>query len=377
MSGSQHAQLSTEPQSQSRTEDASSKTAGEDLAVPYYLQRTAGNQAVGKAANRLPAPSAAASVPAQIKGMQVAFHDRMREANAIINATKAHYDNVNSIYAENFNIHRVVVGQAKAESVRNDKMVAEILSIVGTVAKLNPEGAAATAIVNIAKFAVKVQNIAKKAGKVATIAEKVFGSEKGKAVAGSEPMTPTELALIGSEHVISMMTQVNDVRDSADAVLDTAVDLSTQIGMDAPDSGQLDSEQAAALAETAAACEQMMAAIEPVLAALKELNDRRKVPMPSWREIEQDIWIAYFSNTGSIGGGLVRNHVREIGLFKRLGIVEITGMGMVWDQVQIAEGEDETRMQSMPRRQIIGMDAIEAAARSLPAKYRRLLLLTN
>jgi hypothetical protein len=354
----------------SGADEGDSKALGTSETMRVVARQTSGA--------RLPSPSAAAAVPAQIKGIQSTFHNQMREADDIIQGTQFHYDYVNGIYRETFTIHQVVLGQANLEALQSERVADAIIAGAALLAKFAPETAAASAIIKIWQFAQKVESIASKAGKVLTIAKAVGGGAKNKDGLGGAPMTPNELTLIGNQNIIAMMTQVADVRGSADAMLDAAIDVSTQIGMDAPDSGQLTAGQSVALTDTVAACEQLLAAIEPVLAALRALRDRRKVPVPSWIEFEQDIWIAYFNQVGRIGTGeALRSHMRDIGLFGRLGILEEHSMGMVWENADVPAKEDEATQQSVPAKTISGMEAVNAAAARLPVKYRRLMLLQN
>jgi len=142
------------------------------------LQRTAGNASVSlmlQREPRLPTPSAASALPAQILGAQREFHQLMGEANEILRGTKFHYDYVNGIYAENFKIFQVVVGQANLEQLQNDQIADAILAGLALAAKFAPETAAASAVIKVWQLAQKIEGFASKAGKAITIAKAVAG----------------------------------------------------------------------------------------------------------------------------------------------------------------------------------------------------------
>jgi hypothetical protein len=340
----------------------------------------------GPTTGRLPAPSAAAAVPARIKGMQASFHDLMREANEIVEGTRFHYEYVNGIYSENFKIHRVVVGQAEAEHLQNERVREAILAGLELAASFAPEGKAANLAVKLWQGAEKIAKLAHRAEKAATIVQAIPAQKKAEGEPEGGPVPPQEFQLMGLEHVVSLASAIGNVRDNGDGVFDAAVDFATQVGTDAPNSGQLPQEQADALTECAAYCEGLMQQAEEFMSSLRALRDRRKTPVPSWQEVEQDIWLAYFNAAGYVNTAqIIGNHMIDLGLWGppgqpggRLGIADVREGFMLFDGSKTEPGrEDESKQESVPAKTISKMQLIQGAAATLPAKWRRIMLLAD
>lgn len=350
------------------------------------VQRDAAGQTAP--APRLPTPSLASAIPAKVKGIQSQFHERMREATDIIEGTKFHYDYVNGIYAENYKIHRVVVGQAAEEELQNERIRDAIISAAALAAKMSPEGEAASLVVQIWQIAKKVEGVSSKVGKAITIAKAIAPGDKKAGGDGdaNAPAKPHELQLIGLENVVSLAMAVAQARDAGDSVLDAAVDLATQVAADTPDSGQLSAETGDALNEAATACEALLAETDRMMASLRTLRARRAVPIPSWHEVEQDIWLAYFNSIGHVPPQQVlQKHMVDIGLWGppgqpggRLGVAdEIEGIMAYEGSKTIPGHEDEDKKQSVAPQTVSKSQLIQSAAATLPAKWRKIMLLSD
>jgi hypothetical protein len=340
---------------------------------------------------RIPVASAASAIPAQIKGLQATFHDRMQEASDIVEGTNFHYNYVNGIYAGCFNNYQVALGQAAEQKVESAKIAEEILAPLElAVIIFAPEGEAVGVVERILQIGEKIHKTALGLEKTVTILEALEGKEATEKGEGNPaPAAPSEFQILGLEHVVSLALSVAHVHNCGDHVLDGAVDLSTQIAADAPDSGALTAEQTAALNDALTSSQQVLAETEPLLASLRTLRDRRKVPIPSWAETEQDIWITYFTSIGRcIMEPVIENHMVDIGLWGRrggppggrLGVSEEEGLGggQVWEGTKTVPGrEDEETQQSTEPQTFTQMQLIQAAAGQLPAKWRRIMLLTD
>ncbi len=351
---------------------------------PLALQRQTA------AAPRLPVVSAASAIPAQIKGLQASFHDRMREASDIVEGTNFHYNYVNGIYGGCFNNYQVVLGQAAEQKVESAKIAEQILAPLElAVIVFAPEGEAVGVVARILQIGEKIHKTALGLQKTVTILEALGGKEETEKEGNPPPASPSEFQILGLEHVVSLALAVAHVHNCGDRVLDGAVDLSTQIAADAPDSGALTTEQTAALNEALASSQQVLAETEPLLASLRTLRDRRKVPIPSWAETEQDIWITYFTSIGRcLMEPVIENHMVDLGLWGRrggppggrLGVSEEEGLGgaQVWEGTKTMPGrEDEETQQSTEPQTFTQMQLIQAEAGQLPAKWRRIMLLTD
>jgi hypothetical protein len=352
-------------------------------------------QSAGATAPRLPVVSAASAIPAQIKAVQAAFHARMQEAVDIVEGTNFHYNYVNGIYAACYGIQQVVLGQAAEQKIESQKIAEGLLAGVELVVMVfAPEGEAVGAVGRILQIGEKVHKAALKVEKTVSILEAIEagagGKEKKEEGEGSPaPAAPSEFRILGLEHVVSLALAVANVHNCGDRVLDGAVDLSTQIAADAPDSGALTAEQTAALDEALASSQQVLTETEPLLASLRTLRDRRKVPIPSWAETEQDIWILYFSSIGRcLMEPVIENHMVDLGLWGRrggppggrLGVSEEEALGgaQVFEGTKTVPGkEDEETQRSTAPQTITQMQAIQAEAAQLPAKWRRIMLLTD
>jgi hypothetical protein len=354
---------------------------GEDAVTT--VQRKDGD---GPTTGRLPAPTAAFAVPPRIKGMQVSFHDLMREANEIVDGTKFHYDYVNGIYSNNFTIHKVVVGQAEAEQLQNERIRESILAGIELAASFAPEGKAANFAIKLWQAAEKIEHFAHRAGKVVTIAQAASNQKKAEGEPEGGPATPQEFQLLGLEHVTSLASAIGNVRDNGDGVLDAAVDFATQVGTDAPDSGQLTPEQADALNDCAAYCEGLMQQADDFMSGLRAIKERRKTPVPSWQEVEQDIWLAYFNAAGYVNTAqVIGNHMVDLGLWGppgqpggRLGVADVAEGFMLFEGEKTEPGrEDESKQESVAPKTMSKMQLIQAAAAALPGKWRRIMLLAD
>ncbi len=368
----------------------SGAAGGSGLADLNGLQRTIGNDAVTRMllrdgpAQRLPSPSAAAAVPARIEGMQTTFHERMKEAVDIMRGTQDHYNYVNGIYGECYKIHEVVVGQAHEEDVRNEQIQDAIIAAAGLVAGfVAPEGEVITVLDKIRQAASKIEKVRSKLDKVRKIG-KLF--EKVPGEGGGGATKPSEMQILSLEHVNKLLFEVADVHNEGDDIFDNAVDLSTDIATNTPDSGALGADQAEALETAETACSEVLASAEALLASLRPLRDRRGVPIPSWRETEQDIWIAYFSARHAIGTEQVLcNHMVDIGLWGppgqpggRLGVAETEGTIATYrDPKVIPEHDDEEKKQSVGPTTMDWMSIIEAEVAQLPPKWQRIMLLAD
>jgi hypothetical protein len=318
--------------------------------------------------------------------MQAAFHERMHEANEIIEGTKFHYDFVNGIYAANFEIAQVVVGQAKEEQLRNEQIRDGLVSGASLALSLTPEGEAANLFLKILTIAHKVDEAREKVEKAAKVYEMISG--RGESVEAPEggPQKPSELEIASLEHVLDLAFSVGRARDAGDKVLDGAVDLSTDIGSNAPSSGSLGAKQLEALQEAQSGCEEVLAATDALLDSLRQLRARRAVTIPSWREVEQDIWILYFASTGRIGTeGVLRNHMVDIGLWGprgqpggRLGVAETAeGLQSFEQPKTIPAHEDEETGKSVGETTMDWMQVVRAEAATLPGKWERIMLLAD
>jgi hypothetical protein len=368
--------------------------AGSASARVPELQRTLGNAAVARLLRqpapaavtpRLPSVSSAAAVPARIKGMQAEFHARMSEADEIVKGTKFHYDYVNGIYAGNFQNAQVVIGQAGEEQLRNEQIREAFVAGVSFALSFSPHGAAANVLIKIIQIAHKVDEARERVEKAAKVVEAIHGAEKKEPAEGG-PAQPSELQILGLEHVIELMSSIAEVSNAGNVVLDGAVDLSTDIGSNAPSSGALDAKDAEALNAAEAACSELLASTDPLLADLRQLRNRRKVTIPSWREVEQDIWLQYFASKGRIGTEeVLRNHMVDIGLWGpqgqpggRLGVAEtVEGVMSYQDPKTVPAHEDEEKQQSVPATQVEWMQLIRNEAAALPAKWQRIMLLID
>jgi hypothetical protein len=370
----------------------SGRSGGSGLTDLRELQRRAGNDAVTRllrdsgAGERLPSPSAAAAVPVRIKGTQATFHERMREANDIMKGTQYHYNYVNGIYAECFKIHQVVVGQAHEEDVKSEEIAEAIIAAASLALSFAaPEAEALGALGKIVEKAHKLDEWRERLEKTGKIVAAFKGGEHAEAAESAAP-DPSELRILSLEHVNELLFKVADVHNEGDLVFDQAVDISTQIATNAPDSGAIDAEQGEALDAAEAACNDILTATEELLASLRELRDRRSVPVPSWRETEQDIWIAYFASRHTIGGEeVLRNHMVDIGLWGppgqpggRLGVAETEGaMSFYRDPKVIPEHEDEEKKETVGATTMEWMQVIEAEETKLPPKWQRVMLLSE
>jgi hypothetical protein len=369
---------------------------GSGLASLQELQRSAGNGAVTRllraggtaGSQRLPSPSAASAVPARIKGMQLTFHERMTEANAIMKGTRDHYNYVNGIYAECFKIHQVVVGQAHEEEVQNERIAEAIVATASLALSFAaPEGEAVGVLAKILENAHKIDEWRERLEKAKKIGEAIEkGGEKTQAGEEGGPTAPSELQILGLEHVNELLFKVADVHNEGDAVFDKAVDMSTEIEANAPDSGAIDAEQGEALDIAEAACQEILSSVEELLADLRVLRDRRKVTIPSWRETEQDIWIAYFASRHEIGTeDVLRNHMVDIELWGppgqpggRLGVAETEGsISFYRDPKVVPEHEDEEHGQTVGPTTMEWMAVVEAEQALLPPKWQRIMLLAD
>jgi len=338
-------------------------------------------------AGRLPSPSAAASVPPRIKGVQASFHDLMREADEIVEGSRFHYNYVNGIYRENFKIHQVVVGQAGEEQLQNERVKDAILAGAMLAASFSPHGQAATLAVKIWQIAHKIEENAVRIGKVLTIAKAISpDKKKGDDAEGKGPAEPSELELIGLENLVSLASSLASARDAGDAVLDASVDFATQLATNAPDSGQLTKEESDALNESATLCETLLQQTEAMMAGVRALRERRKAPVPSWQEVEQDIWLAYFDAVGHVSSAqVVTNHMIDLGLWGppgqpggRLGVADEPEGFMLYEGSKTEPGyEDQEKQQSVGPKTMTKTQLIKAAAASLPAKWRRIMLLAD
>ena len=352
-------------------------------------------QSAGATAPRLPVVSAASAIPAQIKAVQAAFHARMQEAGDIVEGTNFHYTYVNGIYAACYGIQQVVLGQAAEQKIESQKIAEGLLAGVElAIMVFAPEGEAVGAVGRILQIGEKVHKAALKVEKTVSILEAIEAGaggqeKKGEGEGSPAPAAPSEFRILGLEHVLSLALAVANVHNSGDRVLDGAVDLSTQIAADAPDSGALTAEQTAALDDALASSQQVLTETEPLLASLRTLRDRRKVPVPSWAETEQDIWIMYFTSVGRcLMEPVIENHMVDLGLWGRrggppggrLGVSEEEALGgaQVFEGTKTVPGkEDEETQQSTAPQTITQMQAIQREAGQLPAKWRRIMLLTD
>jgi hypothetical protein len=371
------------------------------------LQRTAGNAAVtamlqrvpNPGAPRLPTPSAAAAVPVRVRGMQQVFHQRMREANEILDGTKFHYDYVNGIYAENFNIHEVIVGQAAAEAATNEAIRGFLVDAALTAAGLGIEAKAAAAALKVAEkartAAMKAKPVAQHmkehgeimgaAGKIASYGGKAIGlMGMPKDAEGAGPADPKALRVVGLENVVRAIQHVNGFRDDGDALLDGSVDVTAALAAEAPDSGRLKPEDFEALNEIEAACEALLAEAERLLIEIRVLRDRRNVPIPSWHEVEQDIWLAYFTSKGYVpaGSNILLNHMVDFEMWGppgqpggRLQIDAYIDAFTRPPTVTLPGREDDEKKQSVQHVNVTRMGLIRSAAAQLPAKWARIMLL--
>jgi hypothetical protein len=330
--------------------------------------------------------AAASAIPAQIKGAQAAFHDRMGEAETIIEGTKFHYDYVNGIYAGNFKNAQVVIGQAAEEQLQNERIREALVSAASLGLSFSPEGEAANLFLKIVEIAHKLDEVREKAEKLAKIAEAISGGEEKVEGGEGGPAAPGELQIMGLEHVIELHRKVAVAHNAGDRVLDGAVDLSTDIAANAPSSGAIDDKQSAALTGAAEACQELIAATDLLMSELRELQARRSVTIPSWREVEQDIWILYFASRGRIGTEQVlRNHMVDIGLWGppgqpggRLGVAEViegTFVKQAFEEPKVIPGhEDEEAGKSVGPQTLDWMQVVQGEAAVLPAKWRHIML---
>jgi hypothetical protein len=333
--------------------------------------------------------STASAVPGRIKGIQADYHTRMKEANEIVEGTKFHYDYVNGIYAGNFDIAQVVVAQAKEEQLRNEQIREAIVAGASFALSFTPEGAAANMFMKIVKIAHKIDEARERLEKAAKVFDAISGSGESAEGPQGGPQEPAELQIASLEHVIDLAFSVARARDAGDKVLDGAVDLSTDIGSNAPNSGALSAEKEAALQEAQAACEELLTETDVLLDSLRQLRARRGVQIPSWREVEQDIWILYFSSMGRIPAEeVLRNHMVDIGLWGprgqpggRLGVAEVVEgilVKQVYEQPKtVPAHEDEKTGESVGETTMDWMQVVRADAATLPAKWARIMLLTD
>jgi hypothetical protein len=372
----------------------SAGAGGSGLADLHVLQRSAGNDAVARllrdsgasGAGRLPSPTAAAAVPARIQGIQASFLERMEEALTIVRGTRDHYNYVNGIYAECFKIHQVVVGQAHEEDVQNAQIAEAIIAAASlAVGFAAPEAEALGVLGKIAEKGEEIDKWRERIEKAGKIAEAVKGPEH-EAAQDTGPTAPSELQILGLEHVNELLFKIAEVHNKGDAVLNQAVSMSTQIATNAPDSGAISDEEGEALDGAEAACQEILSSTEELLTELRALRDRRSVPIPSWRETEQDIWIAYFASRHAIGDEeVLRNHMVDIGLWGppgqpggRLGVAETEGMMSFYrDPKVIPEHEDPEKQQSVAATTMEWLAVIEAEQATLPPKWQRIMLLSE
>ncbi|HXB63729.1 MAG TPA: hypothetical protein VNV42_02525 [Solirubrobacteraceae bacterium] len=357
------------------------------------LQRTAGNDAVTRMLQReeggprLPTPSAASAVPARVKGMQATFHERMREANEIMKGTQDHYNYVNGIYAECFKIHQVVVGQAHEEDVHNEEIAEALIAAASlALAFAAPEEEAVSVLAKIVEKAHELDEAREKIEKSGKILKAFEGGEEHTELGEAAMADPNELRIYSLEHVNELLFKVADVHNQGDMVLDKAVDVATSIGSNAPNSGALDADEQAALDAAEAAGNEILAGAEDLLTELRQLRERRKVTVPSWRETEQDIWIAHFSARNAIGTEEVLcKHMVDIGLWGppgqpggRLGVAETDGSLISFREPKfIPEHEDEKKQQTVGASMMDWMSIIEAEVAQLPPKWQRIMLLVD
>jgi len=356
----------------------------------HGLHRTVGNAAVTRllrqsnGGGRLPSPSAASAVPARIKGMQQQFHTAMREAAEIIDGIKFHYDYVNGIYAGAYGHAEEAAAAAHTEELKNERIREAVIGAASLALSFTPEGEAENLLGKIVESVHKIdewRERLEKAGKV-----KAAFSPTEDVEPHLDADTPAEKQILGLEKVIELLTKVEIAHNHGDGVLDYAVDLSTQIAENAPDSDAIGSDEAGALNAAESACQEVLSSTDDLLAGLRELRDRRKVTIPSWAETEQDIWIGSFASSGRIGDEqTLRDHMVAIGLWGppgqpggRLGVAETEGTLAFYRDPKVVPGhEDEEKQQSVGTTTMDWMQVIQGEAATLPAKWQRIMLLTD
>jgi hypothetical protein len=327
-------------------------------------------------AARRPVLGGSSGPKAQITAVKHAFHARMTEAESILEETRSHYETVNGIYAANFRIVGVVVGQAREEELRNEQIREGLLAGASLVLPfVAPEAAAAGLLAKILEMAHWLDERREQAEKLGKVVEAVWGGGEEHAEGGGEagPPDPREVEIASLKRLLDLHEKVTRASNAGNAVLD-ATD-----GIAAND--------AAALARAATACQELSAKTDSLLADLRDLRTRRRgLTIPSWREVEQDIWISYFVAHRRVAtADVLRNHMVDIGLWGprghpggRLGIAEFVEGTFVRQSYEapkvVPAHEDVSSGQSVAQTELDWMQVIGAEEKTLSAKWRRLML---
>jgi hypothetical protein len=315
----------------------------------------------------------AASGPSRIRSAQKSFHGLMKRSNAILSGTRDHLDYVNGIYAENVGIYQVVMGQASAAAKRNEEIQDGLIGGVQLLAQLAPGGPAVTGLLKLWQFAEKVEEFTDVAGKMVAVSRiPVPAGVKDDATGGVK--TPDSQRVASLEMLLKYMADLAKFRDHGDSILDTAVDAAIQMFTDEkPDKKGVDA--------LASACERLVAETQTMVDEITRLETRRAVKIPSWQEVEQDIWLIQLSRSDP-HSSVIDNHCVDIGLWGpfgkpggRLGIADEEGSVMIYEGTKTIPGhEDEEQQQSLGAQSVSRSELIRAEAAKLPQKWAKILL---